>query len=479
MVSRVVIVVPFTMLSRIVVRGDLPGLLSDQGDLDVVFVTRDPDDAERLAAVPRISWRQMFRPFRDLGPEHRSLGRLRRGVDSLVFLAGFAIHLMLVFRFNMLHGFHGFAMRQRQSWPYRRRALAEGHPASAVFGFPFPRSATLFALLQRVLFSSWQRLAYVERQLEDLKPDLLVLTHLQCQFVTPYVLAARARAVPVVGLVGSWDQPTTKGPLVPDLRLLVAQSRRVADELVQFHGCDRSSIRIAGWPQMDVYCGSAVLRGRSEILRGLGLDEDVRLILFGAYGTRLGIHEPDICRHLAAAAKEGRFGSRICLYIRCHPVDRDWRTSFAGLADPPQVVVEPPGQGGAGHLRDLLCAADVVVSTAGTIALDAIAVDTPAIGLAIEDPATEFPDQPARMFEMEHYRPLVGLGGLRLARSLSELDEVVARYVADPRCDQPGRKAVREECLSPLDGRASERVAEAIVESIRRFAGRPTSEVGN
>jgi hypothetical protein len=47
--------------------------------------------------------------------------------------------------------------------------------------------------------------------MDDTKPALMVLGHIQTHFATPYALAAAARDVPVLGAIGSRDQPTTNG----------------------------------------------------------------------------------------------------------------------------------------------------------------------------------------------------------------------------------------------------------------------------
>src|SRR5690606_9918764 len=118
-------------------------------------------------------------------------------------------------RFNAIAGFRGSRERLKQSWSLRKIAIKDGLPASRWFGRPFAHSRSIFRLLRNFYHSRFQRYRAVEALFNDEKPSLVVLGHAQNHFTTPYALAAAARKVPILGMIGSWDQPTTKGLLNP------------------------------------------------------------------------------------------------------------------------------------------------------------------------------------------------------------------------------------------------------------------------
>lgn len=474
---RVLVVLPYEMSARNFIQAPVARHLAETSGLDITIVSRDPSDAQTLAELEvaccgrtsdlptRLRWTPMLRPFHGYAQGWwRSQDGWGRLLGDVRFALGFYLHLMLVYRFNTLHGFQGFNDRLRQSRPLRRAAFREGLPTLGFLGFPLPRSRRLFEFLRGLYFRRWQRHPLIERLFEATSPDLVVLTHLQTSAVTPYLLSARARGIRLIGLNGSWDQPTTKGPLVDGLEHVVVQSRNVRRELNALHGFPVDRIEIAGWPQMDVYAATrANIRPRTEFLQRLGLSMDRRFVLVGAYAERLGAHEPEMCRRLAVHIQAGNMGKNTTLYVRCHPLDQQWRERLGSLHDPPNVIVEPPQLGDLSHLADLIAHADVVVSSAGTINLDAVALDTPAIAVAFEDGSQPYYDRPARRYAMEHYAAVLSTGGIRLVASQQELEQAIEMYRADRSLDAAGRAHLRAEFLEPLDGCASWRTAQAIV----------------
>lgn len=467
---RVLMVLPYDMSSRNTIRAPLAGLLAADDSLDVTMVSRDAKDAQLLAQLPgrTIAWEPVLRPLRGL-PQGwaRGLAGWRHLLADIRFILGFYLHLTLVFRFNHLAGFRGFRDRLRQSLAMRRIAFREGLPSMPWLGWPFPGCRHLFVILRRLYYSFWQRHVAIEALFDRLQPDLLVLTHLQSPMVTPYLLAARARGIRIIGLNGSWDQPTTKGPLVAGIDSILVQSRQVQDDLVRFHHFPAERIKVVGWPQMDVYGDARVQVERADFLARLGLPMNQRYVLVGAYAQRLGCHEPEMCRQLAGRLRSGEFGEHVTLYIRSHPLDLQWQDRLGALHDPPHVVVEPPQLGALDYLANLLRHAEVVIASAGTINLDAVAVGTPSIAVAFEEDGVPYYDRPVRRYDMEHYAAIVATGGVRLVRSQQELEEAVQAYMHKRDLDSTARQRLRDDHLAPLDGCASARIAACIAEAAR------------
>lgn len=462
---RVLIVLPFDMSARNFITSPVAASLSADPTLDVTIVSREPGDGERLKQFPGrpIAWRPMLRPFRlSLAP---GLGLAERAAlieaDTRAALGHYTF-LSLVYRFNSIRGFRGFLDRVQQSRPLRRLAFKEGLPTRRWLGFPAPRSQKLFGALRRFYFSAWQRHRQVERLLDDVRPDALVITHLQSSTVTPYVLAAHARGVPILGINGSWDQPTTKGPMLPHVDRVLAQSRQVVDDLAVHHGYPREKTEVVGWPQMDVYSDTGTMVPRADFLKRIGLSAEARYILVAAYSDRLGAHEPEMCRKLREAVARGDFGAGAALYIRSHPLDRRWKERFGALHEPPIALVEPPNLGALDHLTNLVRHAEAVIAAAGTINLDAVALDTPSIAVAFEEENLPYHDRAARRYDMEHIASIMSTGGIRKVGSLDDLMGAVRDYMADRTRDADGRERLRLQHLAPLDGRASQRIAQAI-----------------
>lgn len=472
---RVIVVLPFEMSVRNFVTSPVAAHLATDETLEVMIVSRNENDRAAIEALPghRLSWQPIMRPFQRstaaIGTPRRRIRLLAADVRAAL---GHYLSTILVYRFNSINRFRGFLDRLKQSRALRRLAIKEGLPLSRCLGFPLPANPTVFRILKALYHSDWQRHPLVEETFDRFCPDVLVIAHLQHAFVTPYVLAAMARGVPILGINGSWDQPTTKGPLMPAVKRVLAQSRQVVDDLATLHGVPREAMEVVGWPQMDIYADAAAVRGRAQFLTDIGLVPGARYILVAAYTDRLGAHEPAMCRALSMEIERGRFGPGAALFVRSHPLDRNWQKRLGALARPPSVIVEPPSLGALDHLANLIRHAEVVISSAGTINLDAAALDTPSIAVAFEDEEVPYYDRAARRYDMEHVAAVMASGGIRKAASLAELIEVTRAYMADRGRDAAGRAALRAQHLAPLDGNASRRIAEAIGRFARAHAAR-------
>jgi CDP-glycerol glycerophosphotransferase (TagB/SpsB family) len=300
-----------------------------------------------------------------------------------------------------------------------------------------------------------------------------VLAHLQSSGIRPYNIAARRRRLPILGIVGSWDQPTTKGPLCPGIRRYVVQSKIMRQELQRYHLVPEDGIEVVGWPQMDFYKKPGLMQPREMFLSSIDIPLNRRLLVFAAYSARLGPHEPGIARYLAAQIQKGGYGEPCTLLIRPHPKDDQWEERFGALHAPPNVIVQHAEWGRLEYLANLLYHADVLLASSGTVALDAAALDTCVINIAFDgDLEVDYYESVRRWHEMEHYAAVVRSEGVRLVESYQALDQAISTYLRNPDTDRKGRERLCREQLEPFDGRASERLVALIVQEAYQSAQR-------
>lgn len=442
------------MTARIFFGSDIARLLAERSDLRVVLLTTDGATIAEFESrtPPRLEWAGALGSLSARGGLPGLFARLTRK-------AGRVLYLMLAFRFNHAQDFAGFKNRLVTGKAARRRAQRAGNPAHRWLGFPLPGSRKLFALLWALYRSGWQRDRSVSDLFEGFSLQLLVLCHVQNASINPLVIEARRRGIPIIGMIASWDQPTTKGPIHGGFDRYLVLNRSARAELHRYHGISPNRVNVIGWPQLDRIGKS---RPRTLFVEDRGLPADSRLIVFGANSGRIGAHEPAIAAHLAREIAQGRFG-RATLWIRCHPHDPESYEAFERLISPPHVIVERAAIETTQDLPELMSHADVLISTGGSIALDAVAVDTPVIGLAFtDDPATPYAERPERLYEMQHNIGVVQSGAVWLVGSKEELDEAVAAYLSNPGIRAEGRQRLRESHLEPLDGRSSARFVRSI-----------------
>lgn len=452
-------------MARNFLQTDALRILTAEMNATVTVISPNPDD--RITTEQHGgNWHPYFHPRRSREPNDQGLmpwlarmGRYTR------YLAGLFIHMCLTYRINTISDFQGFKTRLRQSWGLRKIYLREGLPMSRLFGIPFPRSRKIYHFLYRLYYSRWQSFEPVEKLLSELQPDLIILSMLQTHMITPYALAARRLKIRILGINGSWDQPTTKGPVCPGIERIVVQNEIVRDELARYHQVPQEKIKVIGWLQMDAF-----IRGnpidKNMLFQRLGMPLSHRYILFAANAPRLGIHEPEVFRQLIALTQAGEFGSDVILLCRCHPQDRAWKARWGWAQDLENVVLEAPDLGPLDHLASLIRHAGVVIASAGSINLDAVALDTPTIGLAWEDSALPHWNRHARAYDLEHLAELRTSPGMMIVHDIDQLTAACKRYLDNRFEDAAGRATLRQRYLYRLDGRTAGRLTDEVKEML-------------
>jgi CDP-glycerol glycerophosphotransferase (TagB/SpsB family) len=157
---------------------------------------------------------------------------------------------------------------------------------------------------------------------------------------------------------------------------------------------------------------------------------------------------------------------RFSLLFRPHPRDREWRERFALAIDEPGVAVQEPSFTDLDTLALLLQHVDVVVSNAGTILLDALANDRPAVCVLYDEGAPPGQSWALKNVSGEHYRTLMESDAFYRAESFEDVVAGIERALAEPSDLEAERRRVARAALGEIDGRAAERVADAIASAL-------------
>jgi hypothetical protein len=72
-----------------------------------------------------------------------------------------------------------------------------------------------------------------------------------------------------------------------------------------------------------------------------------------------------------------------------------------------------------------------------------------------------------RYFAYEHYKPVLDVGAVRVARSATDLVELVRGYLREPTLDAAGRAQLVQEVCSFTDGSSGTRVGRAVLRALQ------------
>jgi hypothetical protein len=337
--------------------------------------------------------------------------------------------------------------------------------------------------LESALIPGWE----VEEILRAASPVLLVTGTPGTEHLDALLLrAARRLGIPTLCVVLSWDNLTSKGHMAVRPDRLVVWNERMQQEAVDLHDYTPDAVDVAGVAHFDVYARREELLPRVAVCRRLGLDPARKIVVFGTVSPFLFRYNLDVAEQLAQAVADGRVTPPAQLVVRLHPQSisgiyaddldayRRLQERYRGVValDLPQVINSglqwalPDDE--MRWLASLLRSADVSLTVASTLAIDAALCDTPVVGVAY-DGAKMLPYRSSirRAYDYTHYRPLVDTGGLRLAENREQMIELVNRYLENPEVDRAGRARIVREQAWKVDGRSGERVARLIAASAR------------
>jgi CDP-glycerol glycerophosphotransferase (TagB/SpsB family) len=117
-------------------------------------------------------------------------------------------------------------------------------------------------------------------------------------------------------------------------------------------------------------------------------------------------------------------------------------------------------------LASLLRHCDAVVANAGTILLDALVNDRPAVCVLYDEGAPPGESWAAKNVVGEHYRDLVRSGAFLRAETFDDVIAGIRRCLAAPAELAEERRRVVASVVGDVDGHAAERVVEAIANAV-------------
>jgi hypothetical protein len=315
--------------------------------------------------------------------------------------------------------------------------------------------------------------------LDEAAPEVVVLgsAGIKPQDV-PLGRAARRRRLPLLGVVPSWDNLTSKGPLQAKCDRLAVWCDQMSQEAVDLCGYRPDELVVTGPPQFDPHFEPAARDERARFFARIGLDPNLKLITYTSVPAGNCPFGTGFVELLAGLLSREMLGWECQLLVRLHPQD-DFE-AFEKLPQRANVRIERPGRyhGSASgqtsilkynptsddtrHLTQTLRYSDVVVNIASTIALEACLLDRPVVNIAFNlDGSDGFIDL-SEYYRTTHFRTITQSGATRIVRSAGELREALRDSLAHPGRLSTQRRRLYRHYDSFCDGKSARRLAQAI-----------------
>lgn len=316
----------------------------------------------------------------------------------------------------------------------------------------------------------------VKKLFKEVKPDLIFTPTMLTRLEVTLMRLGRKAGVPVIGMVKSFDNLTSKSFLRVHPDLLIVPNNTSISEATKIYEYPTEKIRVTGICQYDAYANKeAVLEPREKFFTKLGLDPNRKTILYAPAGDWMNPTDHETLRIILDWIDDGTLPNTQVL-LRLHPA---YESKTESLNGHPNLVVERPGShyghlktyefdnADVTHLASSLKHADLVINTASTLMVEASIFDTPVISLAF-DGLQKLPywKSVIRYYDREHCVPIVSDSGMKLVKSQDDLKLAILDYLEKPELDKEGRKRIVETVAYRVDGKSCERTAKVLIDSI-------------
>ena len=304
----------------------------------------------------------------------------------------------------------------------------------------------------------------------------------------PALIAAMDLGLRTIGIITSWDNLTSKRPLIIDFDEYGVWSRQMADELLRFYPIAKDRISEIGPLQFDYYFDDQFIESRDAFCRRFNFDPDRKIVVHSTVTSGLMPDEPRLIEKLLEALRAGRISGSPNLLVRLHPkrqikefaalkVDPRWHGirvgwSVAGSAVRDRSDCWCPLEEEIKLLTSTVHHGDVNLNVFSTMLLDFAVLGKPSVLIAHNGQ-----DQGLHYTDYEHLQPVLDCGGHRVAESFDETIKLLNAYLERPELDREGRqRLVRLEC-GPWLGRSYQRLQQLLVGDLADSGSTPTPAV--
>jgi len=299
-----------------------------------------------------------------------------------------------------------------------------------------------------------------EKFFDAYKPDLLFAADVYTLNDVKMMRCAKRRGVPVVGMVRSWDNVTSKTLLshIPDY--MVVNSERVRDEIIRLGDMPQNRVFVTGIPHYDRYVSSKC-KPRKSFLEEQNIDPNKKVVLFATPGDKYLENNP-----IAPLALEELKNTNATIFVRLPVVGKE---ELGDYVPPKNAVFDNPGmypnfteahmtKEADLHLANCLNASDVVITWASTMIVDAAVFNKPIILVDFDASPRAYHKSICQYYDYDHHKFALESGGARLVKSPEELKHWVEHYLREPGFDEDGRGKIVKEYYGEFDRKAGKRL---------------------
>jgi len=350
-----------------------------------------------------------------------------------------------------------------------------GHIGATIIS-NLPLLKSLFRFLEFNLFPDND----FDKYFEKYNPNLVVSTIIKAKRDIAILKSAKRFNVPNISMARSWDNLDRILIAIKPDKLMV-QNEIMQELAISLHGMKKEDVEVVGFPQFDLYQDPNTFYDKDEFLNNLGLDKNKKTLFFASEGV-WAPYGPHVVSMLKEMIDNNELIEPCQLIIRPHYSDTLEFSDYTVFKNIKGVYLDQTMKKRnfftdkwdasfeqMKHLANELYHADILITYATTLSIEASILDTPVININFMVPGEpKHTPYLGMYYKSSHYSNIVRAGGVDLVDSREALRNRINEYLKNSNIKHQERVYTAKLLTYKLDGKSGERVANFILQFLNK-----------
>ena len=291
----------------------------------------------------------------------------------------------------------------------------------------------------------------LEILLKNISPDLVFNTsHIHNTISLNLMYAVKKLEIKSATFLFSWDNLTSQGRILPHYDVYFTWNHKIKKDLLNLYpSIEKENVFVTGTPQFDFHFNKEFIDSKEKLYDYLSISYEKKIIL---YSTGMSYYTPKehvIVKEIEKTLRN--IGEDLQLVVRIYAKDNN--TDYYKLRIENKNISIPDHYWELNHLtptlkditlfNSLINHCSIGINVASTVSLDLAILDKPVINIAFNPPGESvYPNDYVKIYEYDHYKPIVKSGAISLAYDVKELEKQIKMYINNPETKKEERKSL-------------------------------------
>ena len=319
-----------------------------------------------------------------------------------------------------------------------------------------------------------KEVAHYEKLFADIQPDLVFASSIIEPEDAAVLRAAKNKGIRTYGMAKTWDNPS-KMYFRARADHVAVWSQFMKDQMMDYQDYEDEEITIVGVPQFDYYADEKASTSREDFFKRAKLNPKKLTILFGSEGKVVPT-DPDIVEIIMEAVRDEKL-PELQVFVRPHFAYKNDHKKFDRLLQQGGVSVDTGfdytpafrdqwdySREQMLHFKSMIQESAIMINTASTLTLDAIALGRPVILINFDGhKKLPFHESVGRWYTTDYYSKIVESGAAMVVDSKEKLIRAIQALLDNPDLKKEEQDKLVSEFAYKIDGKAGRRLFDSVI----------------